>query len=73
MKSCIQVNGFSMMDGILSRKKMKGDGKDILPSVSVRCHFIFFYRLTFKSGMGNLTTQCAMCIIYPELTIFFQF
>ena len=29
------------MDGILSRKKMKGDGKDILPSVSVRCHFNF--------------------------------
>ena len=41
VKSCIQVNGFSVMDGILSRKKMKGDGKDILPSVSVRCHFNF--------------------------------
>ena len=34
-----KVNGFSVKDNKLTRRKMKGDGEEILSSVSVRCAF----------------------------------
>ena len=33
------MNGFSVVDEKLTRKRIKGDGEEILPAVSVRCAF----------------------------------
>ena len=33
------MNGFSVVDEKLTRKRIKGDGEEILPAVSVRCPF----------------------------------
>ena len=47
------MNGFSVKDEKLARKKAQGDGEEILPAVSVRCPFPL--TLPEKANIDNLT------------------